>query len=74
MLKAIGAVQHSGGKKIDPSGSHYQTLLTWLKAGAKMDAAQPPAVVKVELFPKQAVLEGEQVKQRLVAVATYADG
>ena len=29
---------------------------------------------KVDLYPGQAVLEGEGVKQRLVALATYADG
>lgn len=74
LLKGTGAVQHSGGKKIEPNGNHYQTLLTWLKSGAKMDAAAPPSVDKVDIYPKQAVLEGEAIKQRLVAVATYSDG
>ena len=74
LLKAIGAVQHSGGKKIEPGSKHYQTVLAWLQAGAPADAARPPAVTKVDLFPTQAVLEGEGAKQRLVAVATYADG
>ena len=74
LLKAIGAVQHSGGKKIEPGSKHYQTVLAWLQAGAPADAARPPAVAKVDLFPTQAVMEGEGAKQRLVAVATYADG
>jgi hypothetical protein len=74
LLKAVGAVQHSGGKKIEPGSQHYQTLLTWLKNGAPIDATRPPAVTKVDLYPTQAVIEGEANKQRLVAVATYADG
>jgi hypothetical protein len=74
LLKATGAVQHSGGKKIEPGSKHYQTLLTWLQAGAPVDATKPPAVSKVDIYPNQAVIEGEATKQRLVAVATYADG
>ena len=74
LLKATGAVQHSGGKKVEPGSKHYQTILAWLQAGAPADAARPPAVTKVDLYPTQAVLEGEGAKQRLVAVATYADG
>jgi len=74
LLKATGAVQHSGGKKIEPGSQHYQTLLTWLKAGAKMDSEVPPTVDRVDLYPKQAVLEGAGATQRLVAVATYSNG
>jgi hypothetical protein len=74
LLKATGSVQHSGGKKIEPGSKHYQTLLTWLQAGAPIDAAKPPAVTKVDLYPNQAVIEGDAAKQRLVALATYADG
>lgn len=74
LLKATGAVQHTGGKKIEPGSKHYNTILAWLQAGAPADAARPPIVTKVDLYPNQAVLEGEGAKQRLVAVATYADG
>jgi len=74
LLKSTGSVQHSGGKKIEPGSKHYQTVLAWLQAGAPADAARPPAVTKVDLYPTQMVLEGEGAKERLVAVATYADG
>jgi hypothetical protein len=74
LLKATGAVQHSGGKKIEPGSKHYQTILAWLQAGAPADATRTPVVTKVDLYPRQAVLEGESSQQRLVAVATYADG
>lgn len=74
LLKATGAVQHTGGKRIEPGSKHYQTLLSWLQAGAPADATKSPAVTKVDLYPNQAVIEGDASKQRLVAVATYADG
>ncbi|MCU0711651.1 MAG: DUF1549 and DUF1553 domain-containing protein [Pirellula sp.] len=74
LLKAIGAVQHSGGKKIEPGSKHYNTILAWLKNGATPDAARAPVVTSVDVYPSQAVLEGADKKQRLVAVAKYADG
>ncbi len=74
LLKATGSVQHTGGKKIEIGSKHYQTLLTWLQAGAPIDATKPPAVAAVDIYPNQAVIEGDASKQRLVAVATYADG
>lgn len=76
LKKAIGAVPHTGGKLFEADSDYYQTLLQWLEAGAQNDPAdkQPPAVASVEVFPPQAVLEGESATQRMVAVATYADG
>ncbi len=74
LLKATGAVQHTGGKKIEPGSDHYKTLLAWLEKGAAADPGTPPTVDRVDIYPKQAVLEGEGATQRVVAVATYSDG
>lgn len=74
LLKSIGAVPHSGGKRMEPGSEYERTLLSWLKDNAPIDPQTPPACTKVELFPSQAVLEGEGATQRLVAVAHYADG
>ena len=74
LLKSIGSVPHSGGKRMEPGSEYERTLLTWLKANAPIDAVAPPTCTKVELFPSQAVLEGEGATQRLVAVAHYSDG
>lgn len=74
LLKATGAVQHTGGKRVEPGSEHYKTLLNWLANGATADKSAPPTVDHVDLYPEQAVLEGEGAKQRLVAVASYSDG
>jgi hypothetical protein len=74
LLKGTGGVQHTGGKRMELDSKYYRTMLTWLEAGAVIDPAAPPTVTNLELFPKQAVLEGEGAKQRMVAVATYSDG
>ncbi len=74
LLKATGSVQHTGGKKIESGSKHYETLLTWLQSGAPSDTTKPPGVASVGIYPRQAVMEGEASKQRLVTVATYTDG
>ena len=74
LLKSIGAVQHTGGKTIEFGDAYYQTLLEWLQNGALADATAPPIVESVEVYPPQAVLEGGGAKQRMLAVARYADG
>ena len=74
LLKSVGAVPHTGGKRLELESSYYNTMLTWLQAGAPNDPTAPPECTKVEIFPAQAVLEGEGAKQRLIAVAHYSDG
>jgi hypothetical protein len=76
LKKSTGAVPHSGGKLFDVDSDYYATLHRWLQAGAPNDpaATPPPAVTSVAIYPPQVVLEGKAATQRMVAVATYADG
>ncbi|MCC9658063.1 DUF1549 and DUF1553 domain-containing protein [Rhodopirellula halodulae] len=76
LKKSVGSVPHTGGKLFDVDSDYYETMHSWLEAGAPKDAADalPPAVTSVAIYPPQVVLEGEGAKQRMVAVATYADG
>ncbi|RIK82821.1 MAG: cell surface protein [Planctomycetota bacterium] len=74
VLKATGAVPHTGGKKFEADSVYAKWLRDWVAGGAVNDVAEAPAVTKVELFPPRAVLEGEAARQRFIAVAHYADG
>ncbi|XZE56898.1 DUF1549 domain-containing protein [Planctomycetaceae bacterium SH139] len=76
LLKAIGAVPHTGGKLFEADSPYYATILEWLQNEAPADPAEnmPPAVESVAIYPPQAVIEGEGSGQRFLAVATYADG
>ena len=50
--KPIGAVPHTGGKRFDTDQRVlHETLLRWLQAGAPSDAAEPPELVDLELYP-----------------------
>lgn len=72
--KALGEVPHSGGKRFDRDSEYCQTLLEWLRNGAPNDPSEPPRVERVEIFPPEAVLEGEGATQQFIARAVYADG
>lgn len=73
--KTIGAVQHTGGKRFEPGSEMYQSLLGWIQAGAPNDdVAKLPKLVDVQIAPKQAVMDGKGVTQRLSVIAKYSDG
>ena len=74
MEKSAGVVPHTGGKRFDVDSEHYNTVLRWLQAGAPNDSGIVPSVVSVELFPKNAVMDGEGETQRLTVRAKYSDG
>ncbi len=73
--KATGAVHHTGGKRFEANSELYQTLHGWIEAGAPNDdVAKLPKVVGVDLYPKQAVLDGKGATQQLTVRARYSDG
>ena len=74
MEKSINAVPHSGGGKIKKGDEYYTTLVRWLEAGAANDPGPVPAVIKVEIDPPTAVLDGEGATQKFIVRAKYADG
>ena len=72
--KSTGAVPHTGGKRFEKESELCGTLVRWLEAGSPADAGEVPKVVSVELYPKNAVLDGEGTKQKLTVRAKYSDG
>ncbi len=75
LAKATGAVPHTGGKRFESTSELYQTLHDWIEAGAQNDdVAKLPKVVGVDLYPKQAVLDGKGATQQLTVRARYSDG
>jgi hypothetical protein len=72
--KATGKVPHTGGTRFDDKHEFHQTIVRWLEAKAPLD---PPTVAKavgVELYPKNAVLDGKGAMQQMVVRARYSDG
>ena len=75
--KSTNRVPHTGGERFKADSDFYRTLLAWLKAGAPKDAAavaETAKVVRLEINPRQSVLEGMGEAQQLNVRAFYSDG
>lgn len=73
LLKASGAVPHEGGQLTVPGELYYETLKAWIRNGAKLDTTVPK-VTRIEVFPKNPVIEMVGARQQMRVIATYADG
>src|SRR5262249_49771152 len=73
LLKATGAVPHVGNQALKPDEPYYQVIRAWIASGAKLDL-KTPRVVKIDVTPKDPVIEKIGSAQPMRVVATYADG
>ncbi|MGJ8694937.1 MAG: PSD1 and planctomycete cytochrome C domain-containing protein [Verrucomicrobiaceae bacterium] len=74
LTKAVGSVPHTGGKLFDEDHPFYTTLLEWVRNGAQADPKDIALPVKIDVEPKQFLLEGQDKKIPLTVKATYSDG
>ena len=74
LLKAIGAVPHSGGRRFKPDSEYYATLLKWIQAGAPDDAENVPQVTGIALVPDKIVFNPKDKPRPLQVIAKYSDG
>ena len=79
LLKSVGAVPHTGGKRFDADSDLAVRLEQWIAAGAPDDpgpdpAASVPALQALDLYPPQGLLDAGGPPQPFVAVARFADG
>jgi hypothetical protein len=74
VTKATGAAPHTGGKLFEKDSPLARTLVRWLEAGAPNDPPEVPTVTRVEILPKQLLLESPGQKFKLTVRAFYSDG
>ena len=72
--KSTGAVPHTGGKRFDPASEMCQNLVGWIANGCPADPPTIPTCTGLEIYPKQAVLDGVGATQQATVVAHYSDG
>jgi len=72
--KATNRVPHTGGERFKAGTDFYNVILAWLKAGAPKDPANVATVDRLEIHPRQSVLEGTGATQQLTVRAFYSDG
>jgi len=73
LLKATGTVPHAGGKKMTTEAATYRSMLRWSRQGAPRDLASSPSVRRIEVFPKERLMDRDS-QQQLTVVAHLSDG
>lgn len=74
LLKATQEVPHTGGKLFAKDSPLYQTLLTWIREGARDDGESVPVVTGIAVEPPVLRFEGPERTGKLRVKATYSDG
>ena len=74
LLKSIGAVTHTGGKRFEKSSERYEKLREWIADGAPNDLQGAPTVTGLSIYPPSAAIGAGGHAQRFIAVAAYSDG
>ena len=72
LLKPTLQVPHGGGRRLDPDGPDYRALLQWIGQGATYGNGAPE-IIRLEVMPRQIVLEPGQ-SQQLLVTAWLSDG
>ncbi|WP_437194410.1 DUF1549 domain-containing protein [Planctomicrobium sp. SH527] len=72
--KSVGAVPHSGGKRFEADSTMNKVLIEWIENGTPNDPADQAKCTGIELYPKQAVLDGTGETQQLLVLGSYSDG
>ena len=76
LLKATFGVPHGGGQLLKVDSRDYQTMLNWIRNGApygKESEEKRVRIERIEVFPRDAVLDGKG-KQQLLVSAHLSNG
>lgn len=74
LLKATGAVPHTGGKLFDRESDYYKTVHRWIESGACDDEVAVAETVAVELSSEQMLFDAPSQSRSLKVSARLSDG
>ncbi len=73
LLKASANVPHVGGQALPQNEPYYQVVRKWLAGGAKIDV-NAARVAKLDISPKDRIMQRTDGKQQYRVLATYSNG
>ena len=73
LQKAVGAMPHGGGVRIEIGDEDYRKIVEWIRAGMPRTSASDPRLQSVKIHPEPHSLQPGQQEQ-LQVIAHYSDG
>jgi hypothetical protein len=73
LLKPTRTILHGGGTRIEKDSWQYHIVRDWIAGGAAGPSATDPAVERIEVLPRHAVLKPKDALH-VIVLAHYTDG
>lgn len=73
LLKSTAGVPHEGGQPTKLGEPYYEIIRAWIADGARLDL-DAPRVSRIEVFPRDPVVQQIGARQQVRIVASYSDG
>lgn len=73
LTKAINAVPHGGGQRLERDSVEYRLMRRWIQQGMPYGKETDPKVVRIEVYPTTRTMT-QHGEQQLVVTAHYTDG
>lgn len=74
LLKATGAVPHTGGKRFSKESEYYATLKLWIEQGAQNDPNDVSQPLEITIDPPRLQFTGNDEQLPIKVTARYSDG
>lgn len=74
LLKAVNAVPHDGGRRLELQSEDYGLLCNWIAGGCVDDGLQASPLARLMMHPERVQLEAPESAQMLEVIAQFADG
>jgi hypothetical protein len=74
LVKGTNVLAHEGGKRMEKGNWEYEALREWIAEGVADDGEGKRLPTRLEVSPREALLDGGQEEVQLEVVALYEDG
>lgn len=74
LAKGSNQLAHEGGKRLDPKGWAFATLRDWIAGGMRDEGGEGRKLERIEVTPREALLEAGETQVQIRVEAVYADG
>jgi hypothetical protein len=72
--KPTGQLPHEGGLRFPNRSAEAETLLAWIAAGGRDDAATAPKLTRLRVLPAERIIAAPGLTQQLIVSAEFSDG
>jgi hypothetical protein len=74
LTKPTDKDNHGGGERFKKDGWEYRVLQKWIASGAKQDSAKAGRLTRLEVLPREMVMDKLGQEAQLQVIAHWADG